>query len=47
MPGRRHPTPDERDERVNAPDDPEAVLKVLLGVDVVTIEPDEDADHAK
>lgn len=44
--GRRYPTQEERDERVNAPDDPEAVLKALLDANV-SIEDDQDADHAR
>lgn len=44
--GRRHPTPEERDERVNLSDDPEEVLRALLETDL-RIEPDTDADHSK
>ena len=48
MTGRRHPTPEERDERVNLSDDPEEVLRAMLATEHVTrVEPDEDADHAK
>lgn len=46
MAGRRYPTQEERDERVNLSDDPEEVLAAMLNPDL-RIEPDEDADHAK
>lgn len=46
MPGRRYPTQEERDERVNLEGDPEEVVKALLEVDP-RIEPDQDADPAR
>lgn len=46
MSGRRYPTQEERDERVNLEGDPEDVLRALLEA-TVAVEPDEDADHAK
>lgn len=47
MAGRRHPTQEERDERVNLSDDPEEVLLAMLGANITTVEPDEDADPAR
>lgn len=46
MTGRRYPTQEERDERVNLEGDPEEVLQALLEVDP-RITPDDDADHGK